>query len=579
MSDSPSTGPTQIQMGDIPIVPAPPQASRREAVVYLPGMGTSTDETIEAVAHRIAVALDNSHDEPATSFIAAPLQTVQYDGGAARAATIVRRDARGDTPVVDVFEMDYRATLTRSFEAGSPLYQVIQITGALASNTGGLLSALRRKGQDFRQKLQVALAVAAGALMIVYVVMLIAAGVSTAATALKFETIPRARSAAAKPAPAAPRVTGSGQASPRRGTEPRQPGGAPGAATPAAAAPAPGTWMAVRGRASVIVGAAADWTRDAPRRFWNLLLTAGTTLQAIVVAMTAGGLLWRRSLKETMQRVSTISACTSHYLAFGEHRNELLGGMARLLDRIRSRAGVTYDRVHLVGYSFGSVVAIDAVYQDSEVNAAFDKVVSLTTIGCPADFIRTYYHDYFVNRCAPAHPVRWVNVFSPADVLASNFVTGESAGAGVHRTQKDVHGATPAATDGAVHPAAAKALAAKAAVRDHALNGAVRLREMEGAPAPAHLLRLPDEHVYFGPPAPVGLVRWVIFILKGHGFAAHNCYWGPGTSYDKTCWEELVRRLGIAREVALMPPAPTPNVPAPKPDEATATANTTVPAL
>jgi hypothetical protein len=49
------------------------------------------------------------------------------------------------------------------------------------------------------------------------------------------------------------------------------------------------------------------------------------------------------------------------------------------------------------------------------------------TIGCPFDFVRTFWTQYFdkdrefEKRDMPKEPIKWLNVFSPLDVLGSNF--------------------------------------------------------------------------------------------------------------------------------------------------------------
>lgn len=560
MSETAPSASGQLHMGpDASIFSGPAVPAGRQAMVYFPGLGTRTDEGVDAVAHRIAVALDNNQADPGVSFAAHPGAVFKYDGGATAAATIVRRrEGFEDTPVLDVYEMDYRPFLTGAFDAGSPLYKVFQLMLALLANAGMMRGAFRG-GQTFRQKLQVWYAALIATLMVAYVVMLIAAGISVMPPALQKvgETFGRYR--AVKVADTRGKVLAKAAPPP-----------VAKAATARAAASKP-AWPA-RGRGAV----RADW-RAAPfrslvdtlrygvavvlallrnsavfllddARTW-ILATAGwiggkaSLLRHIVLAMTAAGLLSRWSLKDMVQRTATLCACTAHYLSFGEHRNAILGHLARLLDSIRSRKDVEYAAVHLAGYSFGSVVALDALFQDSPANRKFDGLVSITTVGCPADFIRTFHRDYFVDRYPSPTRVHWVNVYSPADVLASNFVTG--------RTSAPVMAQCDIATVLAAENAPAAELPARTAQSRHALNGAVRLR---GTGEPAQLLRLPDLHIEFGA-GPVGRLKSIAYFLRGGGFKAHTCYWGPGTSYDKTCWEEIVQKAGIFAAVEHAPAA------------------------
>jgi hypothetical protein len=49
-------------------------------------------------------------------------------------------------------------------------------------------------------------------------------------------------------------------------------------------------------------------------------------------------------------------------------------------------------------------------------------VDTLVTIACPFDLFRMFWPDYFGKRGTLAgQPARWLNLYSPGDVLASNF--------------------------------------------------------------------------------------------------------------------------------------------------------------
>ena len=111
-----------------------------------------------------------------------------------------------------------------------------------------------------------------------------------------------------------------------------------------------------------------------------------------------------------------------------------------------------YERVHVMGYSFGSVVAIDSLYPfNQEPPVRFSAVHAFVTIACPFDLIRTYFkeypgsptaanpanppvrpYSYFENRCAlPNAPKRWLNIYSLSDVMSSNFRDDERIDAAV----------------------------------------------------------------------------------------------------------------------------------------------------
>ena len=88
--------------------------------------------------------------------------------------------------------------------------------------------------------------------------------------------------------------------------------------------------------------------------------------------------------------------------------------------------------VHLFAFSFGSIVALDALFpHDPAVERRTTaNIRSLVTMGCPADFVRLIYPDHF-DPCRARTPIPpWTNVYIPADVLASNFRPGTDDGSG-----------------------------------------------------------------------------------------------------------------------------------------------------
>lgn len=100
--------------------------------------------------------------------------------------------------------------------------------------------------------------------------------------------------------------------------------------------------------------------------------------------------------------------------------NTLIEALDRLLDENPRRP------VHIVGYSFGSLVALDMLFPKTSAQEPVDPRyragnLSLLTIGCPVDFMRLYFPDYLDARDARAPGLPWTNIFIPADVFGSNF--------------------------------------------------------------------------------------------------------------------------------------------------------------
>jgi hypothetical protein len=578
----------------------------RHAIVWVPGLrrGPNAD-TIEAVAHRVSLALNN-HDGKA-SYSAATGETVVEEGNTTRKATVSRKDAAGEKKVVDIYEFDYRGPLVDGFAKRSPLSQAWQIFATMAANSGNFIAAVKRPGQSVVQKLQVLYAGVLMSVMLLYLLMLLVTGAATAkqgiirvtvgdsATAVQSDSIrsenrraaeQRKRQQADSVKTRRQQLAVSQAARQRLADSARVANARPdtrGEALLKDVGTAAGAFLKPVGlflrTGGEVIWAVLAWIwggiAAAGLWIWSAVVALGDgvawlwkaaneylrELQAGVVTITVLGMVFRFNLKDALARVSGTTTCVGNYLAYGLGRPEIVGRMARLLEHLRDDPRVKYTSVHVVGYSFGSVVAIDCIYQDSEVSAAFNDVTTLATIGCPADFIRTYWRDYFVKRHAPTTEVRWLNVYAPTDVLASNFRDGDFCGYG--------------ADDGVGHPGDDKAvgiaLYRKAAVpcsktrtEVEALAAAAEVAAAAGTAEPRKkwkILRgwklleatvpakadaddiVPDAHIFFGPQAPNGLFGWTWFILAGGGFRAHRCYWQDGITTAKTCWEPLVKRM------------------------------------
>lgn len=87
--------------------------------------------------------------------------------------------------------------------------------------------------------------------------------------------------------------------------------------------------------------------------------------------------------------------------------------------------------IHVLGYSYGSLVLLDALLppEPRTEDRLPGAVTSLVTIGCPADAVRLFYPDHFAGRVARVPALPWTNVYIAADVFGSNFRDGEDVAA------------------------------------------------------------------------------------------------------------------------------------------------------
>ena len=156
----------------------------------------------------------------------------------------------------------------------------------------------------------------------------------------------------------------------------------------------------------------------------------GSLLSALVVLAGLVGLSFestRAWLKGLVQMF--LSFC--RYLDGGLGRSACTGKFNDLLEHILEQAP---SRVDIISYSMGSLIALDALFPDKDSpNPRTSRVTTMTTIGCPFDLVRTFWPDYFADRATSNRPPRWVNVFSPVDLLGSNFANEDGVGAAVTR--------------------------------------------------------------------------------------------------------------------------------------------------
>jgi hypothetical protein len=121
---------------------------------------------------------------------------------------------------------------------------------------------------------------------------------------------------------------------------------------------------------------------------------------------------------------------TSHYLSINHQRSAILGRFHSAIEHIAETA-VQGSPIHVFGYSFGSIIALDALFPPRAhvrtIYPRLSQVTKLVTVGCPFDFIRSLWPKYFSERTSTtALSANWINVYSPPDALGSNFRDDDS---------------------------------------------------------------------------------------------------------------------------------------------------------
>lgn len=333
-----------------------------DAIIIIPGV---KDQPLDNAAFRIASALDIGAQTAAAEFHLEAGQEEDYAShegkGLKTRLRTIRRLEPGIEPrkVVDIYEFSFSDALTKEYSDKNVLKQGFRLLLLLIMNTPRLLGAFHGKKQKTTlEKLQYIIAIGILSLLIGYLILLGFAVFDT------FRQIPQIL-ALTTPTTAAER---SGQ-------------------TDTDQQPGTGTKLAIS-QLLIIIFAAVE--------------------------------VFYPNLKQSFIEAAVLWISIIDYLGFGS-RNQALGGhLSALVDHVAARG---YRRIHIVAYSFGTIVALDSLFPTGHIPVArIREIHTLVTIGCPFDLIRVFWPDYFKERVAAMNvPKSWINVYSPIDVMASNF--------------------------------------------------------------------------------------------------------------------------------------------------------------
>lgn len=406
-----------------PPSPGSPGARRRDAIIFVPGLFVEGGvQSADVAARRIARAFDENAATHAAQFLVLAGKDEAFaESHHTRKATVVRRDVDGTVlTIADVFDFRYHDTLVGGYQDRAPARQALAIAGTLLALLGRVMRSIRKPSKTASEKWQVAYGVLVMLGLVAYVGVLLATAIATLPHVLPGTSKPDAVAAAAPTTAAAPAVTPT-----PRPVAPATP--LPGAGRTPAPAGATSRREPLVGRAREMGRRALVTVVGTVRGGWTALRSPAVLgrLQSLLVILTAIGLLRTQSLKTVLREVAAGTAAASAYLATGERAARMRGAFGRLLQHVLESKvdGQSYERIHVIAFSFGSVVALDSIFPVVRPAEHLRQISTLVTIGCPFDFIRTYWPTYFDERQAiPGAPARWLNVFAGADVLGSNFL-------------------------------------------------------------------------------------------------------------------------------------------------------------
>jgi hypothetical protein len=110
--------------------------------------------------------------------------------------------------------------------------------------------------------------------------------------------------------------------------------------------------------------------------------------------------------------------------------NDLQGQLRSLIEKLHEE---NYDEIYLVSYSFGALLAYDALFPRTELQLdpqnRYSKVSKLITVGFPYDLITIFSPKYYSSRGCNLRDgvaLSWLNVFLKTDAFATEFASHES---------------------------------------------------------------------------------------------------------------------------------------------------------
>ncbi|WP_310557570.1 hypothetical protein [Flavobacterium sp.] len=157
-----------------------------------------------------------------------------------------------------------------------------------------------------------------------------------------------------------------------------------------------------------------------PFKIANIDLTYFSVM--FVMPLTTLLLLIIPRSKEIVTSLATEFACVDSYIQYGDQSQLILGNLDLLIEYI-SETNID-SKIHIHSYSLGSILALDLLYPIGNVPSINTKksIELFITIGTPYEFIKAYYTNFYTNRCLEMdEKLKWINVYSISDALATNF--------------------------------------------------------------------------------------------------------------------------------------------------------------
>jgi hypothetical protein len=152
-------------------------------------------------------------------------------------------------------------------------------------------------------------------------------------------------------------------------------------------------------------------------------------LTKVTLPITSLAIIFIPESSTLLTRVASEFTTIDNYIQYGEQSQIIQGNFDALIEYIVENE--ENPTIHLHTYSFGSVIALDALFPiGNEPSANIQNNINLLiTVGAPYEFINNYYPKFYKKRINKmSEKIEWINVYSTMDAFASNFRNDNKVG-------------------------------------------------------------------------------------------------------------------------------------------------------
>jgi hypothetical protein len=156
---------------------------------------------------------------------------------------------------------------------------------------------------------------------------------------------------------------------------------------------------------------------------WQIdLLRFLRELTKVTLPITSLAIIFIPESSTLLTKVAAEFTTIDNYIQYGEQAQIIQGNLDVLIEYIVENE--ENPNIHFHTYSFGSVIALDALFPlGNEPSANIQNNIKLLiTVGAPYEFIDNYYPNFYRKRINKmSEKIEWINVYSTMDAFASNF--------------------------------------------------------------------------------------------------------------------------------------------------------------